>query len=220
MKQIWNDPVWSKVISVGIISIFSLISPWVFGLYKYRGPIIGMVICSTGFIGCLLWYFASNAPSSSESLTLQYLFEHDFPLGSMQRQYDLRVKNTQTNLDVIVPVSIRLYYDFVSHSEFLSAYMPQFHDARLNPADIIANFREQLVDIQKQMHSSVVMGQSQPGLPYSESSELIFSGRVFLYTTNPLNPVQIGDLMKWYQQSGLYLEIRGLDYWTTKKATG
>jgi hypothetical protein len=71
----------------------------------------------------------------------------------------------------------------------------------------------------EQMHAAIVMGQSQPGVPYSESTELIFSGRVFVYTTNRLNPVQIGDLVKWYQQSGLYLEIRGTDYLAFKRST-
>jgi len=74
-----------------------------------------------------------------------------------------------------------------------------------------------LIKEREQMQTAIVTGQAQPGTPYSESTELNFSGRVFIYTTNPLNPVEMGDLVRWYQQSGLYLEIRGMDYLTFKR---
>jgi hypothetical protein len=64
------------------------------------------------------------------------------------------------------------------------------------------------------LHSKFVFGEQRPGGPYTESKEFVFAGSVYLYTDNPLTPIQIGDLMKWYQQKGLSLQIRGLDYLT------
>jgi hypothetical protein len=188
---------------------------------------------SVGLISFFLWYWnasksivpstpstasgqSSNKPSAPPSLTLEYLFEHDSPLGSFERKYDLGVKDPTTNLDTTVTLRVRLYYDFTSHSEFLSVYIPQFKDARLKPYDFITTIRDDLIKEREQMQTSIVMGQAQPGVPYSESTELVFSGRVFIYMTNPLNPVEMGDLVRWYQQRGLYLEIRGMDYLTFK----
>ena len=187
-----------------------------------------MTIFGVGFVSCLVWYWnasrntapatrtassqSPNKPHPPQSLTLEDLFASDSPLGSSERTYDLSVKDPTTNLDTTVTLRVRLYYDFTSHSEFLSVYIPRLSDARLKPFDFMVNLRDRLVQDREQMHETIVMGQSQPGIPYSESSELIFSGRVFIYTANLLNPVQIGDVVKWYQRSGLYLEIRGIDY--------
>ena len=51
-----------------------------------------------------------------------------------------------------------------------------------------------------------------PGSPMTFSKDLSFSGRVFLYTMNPLDPMQIGELVSSYRKDGLLLEIRGSDY--------
>jgi hypothetical protein len=225
LKSIWSDPVWSKVISASIIALLATVGTWILSDQKTKWPIIGMIIFGVGFLSCFAWYWnasrnnvpstpstASNKPPSASSLTLEHLFERDSPLGNFERKYDISVKDPPTNLDTTVTLRVRLHYDFTSHSEFLSLYVPQLSDARLRPYDFITYLRDKLIEDREQMHGAIVMGQSQPGIPYSESTELIFAGRVFIYTTNPLNPVQIGDLVKWYQQSGLYLEIRGMDY--------
>jgi hypothetical protein len=237
IKSIWNDPVWSKVIATGIIALLGgTAGTWILNDQKTKWPIIGMIIFGIGFIGCAAWYWYLNntlpstsstesgqsspdKPPSPPSLTLEYFFERDSPLGSFERRYDLSVKDSTTNLDTIVTLRVRLLYDFTSHSEFLSVYIPRLNDVRLKPYDFMASLRDRLIEEREKMHASVVMGQAQPGIPYSESSELIFSGRVFIYTTNLLNPVQIGDLVRWYQQSGLYLEIRGVDYLTFRRST-
>ena len=42
---------------------------------------------------------------------------------------------------------------------------------------------------------------------------LVFSGRVFTYTDELMDAIQIGELTKLYRDAGLFLEIRGHDYW-------
>jgi hypothetical protein len=202
IKRLWHDPVWSKVIATGITA--------------------GV----TALIG-LVWYLwgdldvnYANKQNAAEPLTLESLFEGAFPdIINSDFKYDLHAKNTSTNLNTIVPIRFRLYRDFTSHSEFLSIYLPLFHDARLPIYDIILRLRDQAIAIREQMHSDHIIDFGQPGASYEESTDLVFSGRVFLYTLNPLNPVQIGELVKWYEQKGLYLEIRGMDYWTFHNST-
>jgi hypothetical protein len=64
------------------------------------------------------------------------------------------------------------------------------------------------------MHSATIVGEGKPGTEYEESSALMFAGRVFIFTLNPLTFIQIGELSKWYQEKSLHLKILGADYWT------
>ncbi len=54
-------------------------------------------------------------------------------------------------------------------------------------------------------------------MPYNDSKDMKFSGRVFIYTAHPYTVIQLGELMQWYQEAGMALEIRGLDYWDANK---
>jgi hypothetical protein len=67
------------------------------------------------------------------------------------------------------------------------------------------------------LKNSVGTGMSARGIPYAEGKDLKFSGRIFVYTMQPFTPIQIGDLMKWYQDAGMSLQIRGTDYWEANK---
>ena len=63
LKSIWGDPVWSKVISVGIIALLGTAGTWIFNDQKTKWPIIGMIVCGVGFISCFVWYW--NASDNS-----------------------------------------------------------------------------------------------------------------------------------------------------------
>ena len=112
LKSIWGDPVWSKVISVGIIALLGTAGTWIFNDQKTKWPIIGMIVCGVGFISCFVWYWnasrntalasptasgqSPNKPPPPPSLTLEDLFASDSPLGSSERKYDLSVKDPTT----------------------------------------------------------------------------------------------------------------------------
>jgi hypothetical protein len=51
-----------------------------------------------------------------------------------------------------------------------------------------------------------------PGTPYSNSRDLVFSGRVYVYTMNAPDPIQLGHLVESYRNDGMFLEVRGSDY--------
>jgi hypothetical protein len=60
IKLLWNDPVWSKVIATGIVSLIALIGVAIFGgNYKTKWPIVGMMIFGVGFVGCAVWYWSA-----------------------------------------------------------------------------------------------------------------------------------------------------------------
>jgi hypothetical protein len=82
---------------------------------------------------------------------------------------------------------------------------------------VIQSLRDQIQPQYDDLKKSVGTGMAGPGVPYSEGKDLRFSGRVFVYTMQPFTPIQIGDLMRWYQDAGLSLQIRGTDYWSANK---
>jgi hypothetical protein len=67
LKSIWSDPVWSKVISAGIIALLATVGTWILNDQKTKWPIIGMILFGVGFISCLVWYWnasTNNVPST------------------------------------------------------------------------------------------------------------------------------------------------------------
>ena len=48
-------------------------------------------------------------------------------------------------------------------------------------------------------------------------SDLVFSGRVYIYTLNPLDSFQIANLILSYRKDGMFLEVRGSDYLRSKQ---
>jgi len=93
-------------------------------------------------------------------------------------------------------------------------FIPHFHNALLHDhtTEIIKTLRDEVATLRQNL-GSVVVGLKPPGGAYNESTGLVFSGRVFVYSTNQLKPVEIGELVKWYGEKGMHLEIRGTDYW-------
>jgi hypothetical protein len=76
--------------------------------------------------------------------------------------------------------------------------------------------RDQFRSARDDLHKSVGIGIG-GGTNYSESKDLTFSGRVFVYTSQPFTVIQLGELARWYRDAGMFLEIRGHDYWWANK---
>ena len=71
--------------------------------------------------------------------------------------------------------------------------------------------------IRDKMASDIRTGFHSPGSPYVGSHDLSFSGKIYFYTLAPFSVIQLGDLTRWYRDKGLFLEIRGHDYWLAQK---
>jgi hypothetical protein len=179
----------------------------------------------TGFAGAVLLILAGalqlqqlvwrSSPTSPFNITLESLFKSDFgDLLSGQREFSLTVKDNAKDLNTTIKIPIKMFEDFRSNTEFLSVFVPQFADARLSDKieEVVRAVGDQVPAI-REIFRGVVVGQKVPGGGYTESTTLAFSGRVFIYTMNPLSAVQIGDLVKWYAEKGMHLDIRGTDYW-------
>jgi hypothetical protein len=160
-------------------------------------------------------YFDTSTPRATAAVPqLEDYFARDFNFLSLSSTISERAQNPANGLDVTVDVPFRLYQDFTTNTEFIAVLVPTFNDSRLSEIAIpfLEHLKSEIVATRTQLRSQIGTGGSKPGSPMSFSKDLTFSGRVFLYTTNPLDPMQIGALVSSYRKDGLLLEIRGSDY--------
>ena len=74
LKSIWSDPVWSKVISAGIVVLLATVGTWILNDQNTKWPIICMIIFGVEFISCFVWYWntsSNNAPSTPSTASDQ-----------------------------------------------------------------------------------------------------------------------------------------------------
>jgi hypothetical protein len=198
--------------------------------------LLGMIISGISFLTFAAIYFwperptptvaslaAATTPSSPQKPwkhELEDLYVSDFNLLSTQREWEAKALDTPDDpAQNIIKIKFRIYQDFNSGTDFVSIYIPISHNIKIEARiyGIIVFSRDQIKPQYDDLKNSVGTGMSGPGVPYSEGKDLKFSGRVLIYTMQPFTPVQIGDLMKWYQDAGLSLQIRGYDYWWANK---
>ena len=125
----------------------------------------------------------------------------------------MKVEIPEKSFQATYQSRLRLFRDFNSNSEFVAIFIPFFGDARMT--DVIEGFIDNLKkNIKEAIDQAKLIGieQQTPGTAISRSGDLVFSGRVFIYTSNSLDAIQIEHLVESYRKDGLYLEIRGSDY--------
>jgi hypothetical protein len=188
--------------------------------FRRMWPQYLMVVCGMGFFVGLVAFLqlnvrppaqeeTKNVSSPKDPTDLFYYFVHDFNFASIDRTAMIRAQGP-SGLDQTVEVKIRLFRDFGSNSEFMAAFVPFFGDVKL--VAITEQFIDSLKSHIKQAREDaklIGMRVSDPGSPVSSSEDLVFSGRVFLYTLNSLDAVQTGHLVESYRKDGMFLEIRG-----------
>ena len=152
----------------------------------------------------------AQAPAAKPTITFESLFKSDFPdILHAELPFVLQ-ENNQTPLTI----NVIEYDDFQSNTQFLSIYIPFIGDETGTATyNLIKEIRDQITAIKAEFRHNPV-GSTLPGGSYVEWSKLIFSGRIFIYTTNSLTAVQIGELAKWYDDKAMSLQIRGLEYWS------
>jgi hypothetical protein len=174
--------------------------------------------------GAILWgSAASQSPATAGKRSEEKPWKHELAdlyaadfnkFGSLQREW-----NAKTPDGSAIIMKFKISPDFESGVDLVSIYIPVSNTVTIDNNiygiihDIAGHVREQYDSLK----GSVGVGMSAPGMPYSEIKELKFSGRVFVYTMQPFTPIQIGDLMKHYQDKGISLQIRGHDYWYANK---
>jgi len=184
-------------------------------------PILAMCLGLTILVAGAVWFSRSDTKKHRVETPIPELgfpnledyFTKDFNFLSIDRTAQIRAQNLLNGLDQVIEVKIRTFRDFGSNAEFLSVFVPFFSDVRLSA--MTEPFLDSLKDQIKQAREEaklVGVQSSSPGTALSHSKDLVFSGRVYLYTMNSLDPVQLGHLVESYRKDGMYLEVRGSNY--------
>jgi hypothetical protein len=208
-----------------LISVLGLLLLWLHHSKGRRGkpmwPQYLMILSGVLFFVGLIAFLQVNVTPPKQKETgadfqppsLAEYFAKDFNFLSIDRTAQIRVQNPSNRLDQIVEVKIRTFRDFGSNAEFISVFVPIFSDMRLVEAteQFIENLKPQIKQAQEE--AKLIGVQSKiPGTAFANSKDLVFSGRVYLYTMNSLDPVQLGHLVESYRKDGMYLDLRGSDY--------
>jgi hypothetical protein len=154
---------------------------------------------------------AVSAPT--EPPKLEELFAKDFNFMSVNRDLDVRIESQPLNLNTTVRVKIRVFRDFSINSEFIAAFIPLLDNVRLSEQLewFVDGLKPDLLKAREELRLIGVKAQT-PGESLADSKDLTFSGRAFIYTMNPLDAVQTGNLVSSYRRDGMFLEIRGSNY--------
>lgn len=103
------------------------------------------------------------------------------------------------------------YYQFESNSYFYSIYISRGEYTYVICANLANNFPTRMAELFAWVRTaSRIPGDSST----MDESEMVFTGRVYLYTQDDLSPEQIGELHKIYNHNNLHLEYRGAEYLT------
>lgn len=134
--------------------------------------------------------------------TLKEYFDTDF-------QKVLNVGSTLTLFHTRGQTDIptRLHQDFDSNSKFLSFYIPNTADNFQALLEILKN-----IDMALTLDHGVEVKSASPGEKHVSSKDLIFSGKVFVYSELEIDEDKLVQLQAESKQKGLLIQYRGPNY--------
>jgi len=199
--------------------------------------IAGMFVCGIGFLTFATIYFWPHRPASPAAPPaaatdappahqkpwkheLEDLFASDFTdVGSTERTHEVTVTSQSQDVKLPLRLRFRLHLDFRSNTDYASIFIPNISDARISDQlyGLIKWMRDQILEWREDLRNTVIVGSRQPGVPYTEATDMRFSGRVFIYTLENFTVIQLGELSSWYRDAGIALQIRGSEYWHANK---
>ena len=144
-----------------------------------------------------------------EDITLLYLFENDFD-NLLRSGEDRILTNEQTGSEITIKSSLHL--DFEAQNKFVSFYIPPTPETFYICTHLAEYYKTAL-----KMTKKVEVEGGAIGLQPVHSSELKFSGRIFIYHECSLFEIQKRELFELYQKQGLSLQFRGPEYLFEKK---
>ncbi len=147
----------------------------------------------------------SATPSIPKSL--EQHFREDFKLGAYMTEL---IMSSPDGLSVKIPA--RVYFDHDANSKFLSFYIPRCPDSFTACASLARDYKIALDE-----SANVKMIAKHAGdATHTDSTDLSFSGRIFLYHEDTLSLEQLGALEILYKSKSLAPQFRGHD-WTTAR---
>jgi hypothetical protein len=139
---------------------------------------------------------------------LSDLFKEDFP--SLLRQ-DGETINVQNGSEY--KFRSKIYFDFTSNTWFGGFYLPS-SPASFDVAGDLADAQKKVFeDMMGVLHARMkAPGDSSP----TDTMDLKFSGRIYIYHEDEFTLRQIADLTDLYKSRGISLQLRGRDYMISK----
>ncbi len=143
-----------------------------------------------------------------EDITLLYLFENDF--NNLLRAGEDRFLSGKEGSQTII--KSKIYLDFETQTEFVGFYIPSVPETFDICTHLAENYKTAL-----ELTKKVMVESSSIGLQPVNTSELKFSGRVFIYHEYPLLEAQKRELFTLYKKHDLSPQFRGTTYLFKKK---
>lgn len=143
-----------------------------------------------------------------EDITLLYLFGNDF--NNLLRAGEDRILTNKDGSQTTV--KSKLYLDFESQTEFVGFYIPSVPETFDICIHLAEHYKTAL-----ELKKKVMVESSSIGLQPVNTSELKFSGRVFIYHEYPLLEAQKRELFAQYKKHDLSPQFRGIGYLVKKK---
>lgn len=124
---------------------------------------------------------------------------------TVQETWSMEHSDRSANFEIIA----RLHLDFEANAKFVSFYIPTSND----PGPLAAAALKKTADVVGWTETGVGVSAGFDKLPvYSRSSEMVFTGRVLLYSESAIPPHQIEQLLLEGRRIGIFLVARGPDY--------
>ncbi len=159
------------------------------------------------FLFCGFWEIQYSKPSffftSKKPKTLLDLFKNDFS-ALIKFGEDLAVTNTKIGQ---ITIKSQVYLDFPSQAIFIGFYIPNTPHTYAVCVSLSDHYNKAL-DLKKRIMAEA----SATGLQPVNTSELKFSGRVFIYHETPLFEQERRELFALYQSKGLAPQFRDYHY--------
>ena len=144
------------------------------------------------------------APTRDEPQTLHNLFSHDFPYLALGSSAEIR----DSKGAVISTIEYKVWQDPATNSKFLSVYVPKSSDT-FGICHSIADRYEAFFD---KFQSLEVKQGNAVDLSNSDSSDLVFTGKIYIYYEDELSLGQLGQLDDYYKSKHLTAQFRGMAY--------
>jgi hypothetical protein len=223
LRSVWSDPVWSKVISAGIITVLATVGTWLLNDQKTKWPIIGMIVLGVGFVICFVWYrnalnnIAPATPTASDQLakpsseiTIKYLYDHDFGNTFMTQNVDFNIELKVNDKPVAFSFSARLIFDFEHRARWLYYYIPLNKDTLGICFWLIAHTED--IVIPKMDNDINITNSGMLGSGALSGKDLTFSRRIYIYHEMILTDFEMADLQHDAKEKNINIVFRGISY--------
>jgi len=155
------------------------------------------------------------APKAPPKITLRYLFEEqDFSHYWRQRAdaFMPGADGTEQKFEV------QLYWDYQTKAEFVGIFIPFDHSdfEALNGArayricEYMADHYREVFDLAKRFPTGGFIGETM------KAEDLVFTGRVYIYSEVDLTPEQVVSIRALYRERGADVQVRGTLYYALK----